>query len=173
MRPAFERASLYTWHVTSLADDALFFAPSNLEIPPWMKTKYVDGDLYNVCLRVKEISDTLTVIPLEGDGPYHFAIAEDCPDGVTRLVFRCKELDARAVDHLREIMFLDFQARVAAFDKEQEKAEADRKEQELDELYERVGAPMLPELERAGFIQRPVSYPKTGVTGGKGSKAKS
>lgn len=159
--------------MTSLADDALFFAPSNLEIPPWMKTKYVSGDLYNICLRVKQISDDLHVIPLDGDGPYHFAIAEDCPDGVTRLVFRCQELDNRAIEHLQEIMFLDFKERVAAFDKEQEKAEAARKEEELEELYERVGAPMQTELERAGFIQRPISYPKTGVTGGKGSKAKS
>lgn len=159
--------------MTTLADDALFFAPSNLEIPGWMKTKYVSGDLYNICLRIKEISPDLHVIPLEGDGPYHFAIAEDCPDGVTRLVFRCQELDDRALKHLQEIMFLDFTERVKAFDREQEIAEAKRKEAELEELYERVGAPMLPELERAGFIQRPVSYPKTGVTGGKGSKAKS
>lgn len=159
--------------MTSLADDALFFAPSNLEIPEWMKTKYVSGDLFNICQRVRQISPYLTVIPLEGEGPYHFAIAEDCPDGVTRLVFRCQELDNRTIEHLQEIMFLDFTKRVAAFEKEQIEAEAKRKEEELTELYETVGAPMLPELERAGFIQRPVSYPKTGVTGGKGSKAKS
>lgn len=159
--------------MTSLADDALFFAPSNLEIPPWMKAKYVSGDLFNICQRVRQISEDLHVVPLDGDGPYHFAIAEDCADGVTRLVFRCQELDNRTIEHLQKLMFLPFKERIAEFDKELERQDAQRKEDELETLWETVGAPMGPELEKAGFIQRPVSYPKRGVTGGKGSKDKS
>lgn len=137
-----------------------------------MKTKYVDGDLYNICMRVKQISDDLTVIPLEGEGPYRFAIAEDCADGSTRLVFRVPELDNRTIERLQYLMSIPIDKRNEEIQKQIDRDEAARKEEELDELYERVGAPMWGELEKSGFITRPVSYPKTGVTGGKGSKAK-
>jgi hypothetical protein len=34
----------------------------------------------------------------------------------------------------------------------------------MEQFYERMGGPMWTELERDGFIQRPVSYPKRNAT---------
>jgi len=54
--------------------------------------------------------------------------------------------------------------RLAKLEKDEYKIEADRKEAQLDDLYERVGRPMWTQLEHDGFIQRGVSYPKVGVS---------
>lgn len=146
------------------------FKPSNLEVPYGYSDVHVDGDLYNICERVKEISPDLFIIPLpEGSGPWRFSIGERCKDGVERLVFHTRELDGRVVDELRRIMAMPLNERLRKLEQEEHQFDADERERQLDELYETVGRPMWTELEKCGFIQRGVSYPKSGATGGKGS----
>jgi hypothetical protein len=94
---------------------------------------------------------------------------EHCKDGVERLVFKVAALDARVEKRLHELMHMPLAARLAQIEKDQYRLEAEEKEYELDDLYERVGRPMWTQLEHDGFIQRGVSYPKAGVAT-KGSK---
>lgn len=157
----------------------IYHVPHNLSLPPGVTAAFCDGDMYNICARVREISPFLSVVVLDGqEDKFTHIITEEGPDGVERMVFRVgpaaqiKELDGRVIHKLQELFTLDFQKRIEVLDAENEKFEREYKEQQREEMYERVGAPMWTELERCGFIQRPVSYPKTGVTGGKGSLAK-
>lgn len=139
------------------------FAPSNLILPHELRNAHVDGDLYDICERVKEISPALHIAPLNGDDGYAFAVVEKCLDGVDRVVVKVRELDARVLDHLRGMMAKPLAQRLEEIEKTERRLEADRKEAELDDLYERVGRPMWTDLERTGFITRPVSYPKKGI----------
>lgn len=157
----------------------LFHVPNNLSLPPGVAAAYCDGDMYNICARVAEISSRLSVVALQGqEDKFTHIIVEEGPDGVERMVFRVgpaaqiKELDGRVIDKLKELFSVDFKERIRRLEEENDRFEKAYKEQQAEELYERMGRPMWTELERCGFIQRPVSYPKTGVTGGKGSKAK-
>jgi hypothetical protein len=138
-------------------------APSNLHLPQDAQHMAVEADLYNICERVKEISDRLHIILLTHDDKHSFAIMEHCDDGVERLVFKVADLDARVLKRLRELMAQPLAERVAAIERDQRRFVEQEQEREFEELYERLGGPMWSELERCGFIQRPVSYPKAGV----------
>lgn len=144
-------------------------APTNLRLRSSVTTTFVENDVYDICKRMREVSDRLYAVQLEEGGRHAFAIMEHCDDGVERLVFKTKELDARVIEKLQRLMSMPFDVRVRECEKAEYEADALRKENELEDLYERVGRPMWTELERCNFITRPVSYPKTGVTGGKGS----
>lgn len=143
--------------------------PTNLHLPEGMSAVFVDSDMFDICERVKEISPRLYIILLTDDKNYAYTIMEHCVDGVDRLVFKRRQLDARVLAELRQIMSVPLEERVKRLEKEHEKILADYHESQLDDMYEQIGRPMWTDLERCGFIQRPVSYPKTGVTGGKGS----
>lgn len=134
-----------------------------------MKATYVDGDMFNICERIKEISPSLSIVLLEKDNQFAYAIMEHCVDGVERLVFKVKELDNRVCEKLRRLMSMPLSERVTEIEKQEHRLEAERLDEESSELYERFGRPMWTQLEHDGFIQRGVSYPKRGVTGGKGS----
>ena len=153
--------------------DLLLHKPTNLVLGDTMKATYVDGDMFNICERIKEISPDLYIVLLEKDDKFAYAVMEHCVDGVERLVFKVKELDARVCDKLRYLLAMPLAERVAEIEKQEYRLEADRREQEQEELYERFGRPMWTELERTGFIRRGVSYPKRGAAGGKGSAKKS
>jgi hypothetical protein len=144
--------------------------PSNLHLPEGMTATFIDADMYDICERVKEISPRLAIVLLEHDSKYAYAIIENCVDGVERLVFKVQQLDGRVIDKLRKIMALPLEHRIIELEKEHERILADYKEQQLEDMYDRIGRPMWTDLERCGFIQRPVSYPKAGVAGGKGSR---
>lgn len=157
----------------------IYHVPHNLSFPPGVTAKFCDGDTYDICARVREISPRLSVLLVVGqEDKFTHTIVEEGPDGVERMVFRVgpkaqiTELDGRVIRKLQELYSVDFHERIKRLDAENEKYEADYKQQKADEFYENVGRPMLTELERCGFIQRPTSYPKTGVTGGKGSLKK-
>ena len=144
--------------------------PSNLHLPAGATATFIDGDLYDICARMRELDPNLYAVLLEHGGTgYSYAIMERCADGVERLIFKVRELDNRVIDKLREIMAIPLEHRYRELEKREYKLEEERRERELDELYERMGAPMWGLMERTGFSQRPVSYPKAGVAGGRGS----
>jgi len=157
----------------------IFHVPNNLSLPPDVSAAYCDGDTYDICRRVRAISPKLSVLVITGqEDKFTHTIVEEGPDGVERMVFRVgpkaqiTELDGRVIHKLQELFYLDFADRVEKLERENDKYEAEYKANQREEFYENVGRPMLTQLERCGFIQRPVSYPKTGVTGGKGSLKK-
>jgi hypothetical protein len=153
--------------------------PSNLDLPLDCHVKHIDSDVFDICNRLAEVSPRLWVLAVFDRPGTDFIIMEDCEDGVQRSAFRVgphwdiTALDNRVVEKCRVLQSLPLSVRVAAIDKEMQKRADQKKEDELDDLYERMGAPMWGELERCGFIQRPVSYAKRGAVGGKGSLAKS
>lgn len=140
------------------------FRPSNLEVPPEMRNAYVEGDLFNICERVAEVSPHLGIIPLpEARHPWKYAIVEHCRDGVERLVFEVRELDGRVIQELHRIMAKPLSERVKDVEAMEHQWEAEEVERELEDMYERFGRDMWSQLEHDGFVQRGVSYPKAGV----------
>lgn len=152
--------------------EILLGRPSNLHVPMGTRVDYVDSDTFNICNRLREISRDLYLVVLQGDEQHMFSVVESCPDGWEREVKRYPQLDARILREMQMFEALPLQSRVDFIDKQHKRLDAERKENELEDLYERVGAPMWGDLERCGFIQRPVSYPKSGAVGGRGSAAK-
>lgn len=127
--------------------------------------RHVDGDVYNISERIAEIDPSLWIDPLDppvtiGDQTWNWAITELCADGVERLVFRTAELDARILEHVQYLLHVPFEHRFAEAEAREVKIEAERKENELNELYENIGGPMRIDLERCGFADRPESYAK-------------
>jgi hypothetical protein len=144
--------------------------PSNLR-GPW--GELVTADQYHISERVQELDPNLYIYKFGTNGNITYAICEMCSDRVERLVYRTTALDGRVIERLQFLLHVPFAERLAEAEKIEKKAEEERKEAEHAELYERIGGPMLPDLERCGFIQRPKSYAKRGVTGGRGSRRRS
>lgn len=139
-------------------------APSNLHLSPEVRVStMIDGDMYEICKRIEEVSDRLFIIDLQHDDKHTYAIMERCDDGVERLVYKVKELDGRVITKLQKMMKKTLSERYEALEREEHRLNEQAREDELDRLYEEVGAPMLTELEKCGFIQRGISYPKLGV----------
>src|SRR5437868_5076558 len=88
-------------------------APSNLHLRDSVTTTFVDGDLYHIADRIKELSEDLYIVQLEEGGQYGYAIMEHCRDGVDRLVFRTPALDGRVVDKLKYLMSVPLKERFA------------------------------------------------------------
>jgi hypothetical protein len=129
---------------------------------------YVESDVYHICDRIKEIDSRLRICVLEppvefAGKTYNFSVVELCPDGVERLVYRTEALDARIVEHLQYLLRVPFDKRFAEAERIEAKHEAEQKQRDFEEYYERVGRPMMTDLERCGFITRGISYPKRGV----------
>jgi hypothetical protein len=141
------------------------FMPSNMIVPQELRGVHVEGDVFNICTRIREISERLYIIPLVNDLHGHrYCVVERCEDGVDRTVVKVYELDDRLIRHLARMMSMPLSERLAELDRNERRLEAQERENQLDDLYERLGRPMWTELERCGFIDsRPVSYPKRGV----------
>lgn len=137
--------------------------PSNLVLPEGTAVTEVESDLYNICDRVKGISPRLSIILADSGEKYAFIVMEHCADGVERLVFKVRELDGRVVKRLEQLMAMPLAARYEELEKQAYRLEQEEHENQMEELYERLGRPMWTQLEHDGFIQRGVSYPKTGV----------
>lgn len=121
----------------------------------------VDTDVYGISERVKEIDPNLYIYRTEQPGGAVYSIGEMCVDGVERLVFRThQQLDARVIEKLQYLLHVPFEQRYAAAERAEAQLEAERKERELDQLYEDVGGPMRSMLYRCGFSDAPASYPK-------------
>ena len=138
-------------------------APSNLHLREGVRARFVESDLFDIADRLRELSDRLFLVELTEQDDCSFVVMEMCEDGTERVVFRVKELDARVIARVREIMFVPFEHRFAAAEAAEEKHNAERADLELEQLYETVGRPMLTQLEHDGFIQRTTSYGKRGL----------
>lgn len=147
-------------------------APSNLNLRPSVKVRYIESDLYDICRRIQEISPNLFILELEEGDTASFAIMEHCRDGVERLVYKVEELDGRVVERLRYLMSVPLMERIEAANREEHKFEEDRKEAELEHLYETLGGPMHTQMVHDGFSLGNKSYPKSGHVGGRGSAGK-
>lgn len=145
--------------------------PSNLHLPKEARAELIDSDMFHICDRVKEISPTLHIFKLYDDDKYIYTVMEHCSDGVERLIFKVKALDNRVITRLQTLFSVELDTRIRMCDKENHRFEAHEKEEQLDDLYERLGRPMWTQLEHDGFIQRGVSYPKAGVAT-RGKKAR-
>lgn len=130
--------------------------------------------MYGICRRIKEEiegGDRLKIIMLSNPhtGEYDYTIMETCDDGVERLVLKCgpghriNALDGRVIEKLKWMLKKPLQARIDEFEAWEDEVKAAQRELEKEELYERIGRPMLTDLEKCGFITRPVSYPKKGI----------
>lgn len=138
--------------------------PSNLHLnPDTDKVRLVSSDLYRICDRIKEISDRLYLVELQRNSSegekFGYALMEKQPN-MDYLVFRIAmtDLDGRVLERIRYLMSLGLHERIAICDKEREKWEADKHEDDMEELWETMGGPMYLEMERTGFFQRPVSF---------------
>ena len=138
--------------------------PSNLHFGDDVHVRMIDSDMYNICDRLREINPNLSVVAAMRGDEILYNIMESCPDGVERRIFKAKELDARVLKHIERIMGIPFEHRFEEACKEIDRYEAAQKEEQLDELYERLGRPMWTQLEHDGFIDgRNVSYAKRGI----------
>jgi 3-methyladenine DNA glycosylase AlkC len=139
--------------------------PTNLRLLDGTKVRYVDSDLYDIASRLKQVHPSIYVLEVEPhEKDVHWVIMENCEDGVQRLIFKVAELDGRVLKKLNQIMAMPLAHRLKKLEEDEYKMEADRKDAQLEDLYERVGRPMWTQLEHDGFIQRGVSYPKVGVS---------
>jgi hypothetical protein len=133
----------------------------------------VEADVFHICARVKEVDPNLYIYVVDKPGELEkrFSIVELCRDGEERLVFRTNVLDGRIIEKLQYLLRVPFKTRFAEAEALEAKAEEERQRLEHEDLYERIGRPMLTDLDRCGFIPggRRSSYAKRGVTGGRGS----
>lgn len=137
--------------------------PSNLHLSAKVKYAEVESDMFDICDRIAEVSPYLYIIDLEDDDAHSYAIMEDGLDGTQYLVFKVRELDARILPDLRRLAALSLQERIEAADKENYEWELSEKERKWEEFYEESGRGFYRDLEQAGFLERPTSYPKRGV----------
>lgn len=125
------------------------------------EARMIDNDVLGICKSLREINRALFIVVHERPDGKNFIVMERCQDGVDRLVKRYAQLDGRVVRDMQYIQGVPLDKRMDALVEENEKYEAEEKEKQLDELYERMGGPMWHQLERDGFIDsRGVSAPK-------------
>lgn len=136
-------------------------APSNLRST---FGQLVESDVFDICDRIKEIDTRLAIYVMPEASSKHFSIVELCADGVERFVFNTDELDARVPEKLRYLLHVPFHERLDAAERLEAKAEEDERARKLDEMYEQMGEPMWRDLEQCGFIQRPRSFAKRGIS---------
>lgn len=130
-------------------------SPSNVHGPGGrFRTEGVTNDLYNIAERLKELNPRLFINILEdrAQGTVAYVIMERTSRGTEEVVFKCKTLDPRVLEHVRYLMNVPFEKRFAEAEKEIDKYEADEHERELDDLVERIGLPMLRDLRELGFL---------------------
>lgn len=131
---------------------------------------FVTSDVFHISERLQEVDKRLFVEafdePIEWHGrTYNFAIVEYVPEKQeTELVMRVEHLDARVIDRVERMRRIPFAARFAAAEAAEAKWAEEDKQRQLDELYENMGGNMLIQLDRCGFIDRPVSYAKVNKT---------
>lgn len=140
--------------------------PDNLQMDGRLREIDITGDVYRICDRVKEHFGDLIFIRCIED-VYHGGIAymvmENTPTG-QQVVYVTKELDARVIENIQYLLKVPFEQRIKEVEAWMDREIEDEKDDEFEEIYERLGGPMLRQLEHDGFIEtRNKSYPKLGV----------
>lgn len=133
--------------------------PTNFRLPRGSRADYVTGDVYDICARLKAIDPRLSVIQLSHvDGRKVYAISDQGPDGVERLVFRvgpdCEidELDARVIEKIEWIRRVDVKDRVTILEKELAREKAAREDDEREDLYEKIGGKWYDAAYKSGMV---------------------
>lgn len=145
-------------------------APSNLLLPMGTKSFLVEQDMFNICSRIREEIDgghrLFVVLHEEPNGNQYYTIMERQDNGVEAVAIpRVEQLDGRVLERLRYILHVPLAKRLEELERLEAIADQKRKDDELDELYERMGGPMYSQLERDGFIgPRSKSYAKRNAT---------
>lgn len=136
-------------------------APTNLRVRN--KAIVLESDVYNICDRIKELEPSLYIV-LDEDRDKPFVIMQTCWDGVDRFLKDYEVLDPRVLKDIEYMLGVPFEERVKRLERENDEWERKHADEQLEELYERMGGPMWQQLEHDGFIDsRGVSYAKKGV----------
>lgn len=136
--------------------------PTNLRLLPEYAHAFIDGDLYDICgrLRAYSVSYGVSMSVVQID-PTHFAICETDARGVENLVFRvgpgCEidALDGRVIDKLNYIRSVPAGERLRQMEAEFGREKAHREEQNREKMWDRLGAPLYANLAKCGFISTP------------------
>ncbi len=111
----------------------------------------VEGDVYNICERIRDIDPRLFIVQLEGDDRCAYAIMEHCDDGVDRMVYKATELDQRILKKLEYMRQVPFEQRLQAIEADIDREEAEQRERESEELFQKLGLPMQRQFAHDGF----------------------
>lgn len=142
------------------------YAPSNLHLAPSVQTRFVDGDMFDICKRIAHVSRSLYIVQLTDrkGTDCTYVVMERGLDGGSYMVLKTKELDARVIERVEYLLRVPFDKRFAEAEALERKAEADLRQAAIDETYERVGHAFQRQLWHDGFIEhRKTSYPTKGV----------
>jgi hypothetical protein len=117
------------------------------------RVEEITSDMYNISERLKEIDPNLYVLLREdramGAKAFTIMWSRETDD---ELVLTCRRLDARVIEHVQYLMKVPLERRFNEACKIIDKLEAEKAEDEKDELVEKLGLPMIRELQRCGFI---------------------
>jgi hypothetical protein len=140
-------------------------APANLHLRDSTKARFVEGDMFDICKRLADISSRLYIVELTDADNAAYVIMESCDDLVQRQVYKLQkgqELDARVLTKVQYLLNVPFEHRYAAIEAENAKYEADHHDNLIEGMVENMGGQFRRELEKCGFAQRNTSYPLTG-----------
>jgi hypothetical protein len=131
--------------------------PNNIRTGGRFQVEAVSGDMFSISERLRELNPRLFINIIEDRAPkalrpVTYVIMEQTSRGTEEVVFKCFTLDARVIEHVRYLMSVPFEHRFAEAEKELDKYQAEEQENEMDELVEHLGLPMLRELKANGFL---------------------
>lgn len=139
-------------------------APSNLHLRKDVRSRLIESDMFDICTRIKEISEDLFIVELEDQSAHSYVIMEKTVSGKEELVMKVKELDARILTKLQYLRKVPLEQRVKEIEAEHAREIKADHEANMERLYDRMGGQFHRELERCGFItHRGKSYAKKGV----------
>jgi hypothetical protein len=142
-------------------------APSNLHLRESVKATYVESDVYDIARRLAAVSPNLNLWQLDEHVERAWVVTETV-HGVEHKVKNYAELDARMIDDVQRMLSIPLTHRLAVAQAEIDKAEAQQKQDAIDEMYEKVGQKFWHQLEKDGFVQRGTSYHKSYIKQRKG-----
>lgn len=127
--------------------------PSNLHLRPDQIRWELDSDTVQWLEHLPgavEDGDRLFVV-IHEDHEKPFCIMEAADDGTAMLVWRTDHLGEDTYTNLRRMRHVPLHKRLDEIEKQEEKDAAAKKQDELDDLWERIGGPMYHDLHRYGF----------------------
>lgn len=129
-------------------------SPANLKRGGRFRTAQITSDIYNICLRLQELSERLYLHWVEDTETEQiaFVVTEKTPDGMEAVVLKTRHLSPSIIEDVRYFMGVPLEKRAEKMIAAADKYETDARETEMDELYEKMGAPMLRQLYHDGFV---------------------
>jgi hypothetical protein len=133
-------------------------SPANLKRGGRFRSAPITSDIYNICTRLDELSPRLGLHWVKD--AIAFVVTETDARGEEAIVMKYRKLTPEIINDVRYWMGVPLTLRAAECERRADKIEADAKDDHFGELYENMGRDMWAELERTGFTQRGVSFPK-------------